>query len=51
MISREKHTEWLAELTIQKSIEKQMEIFILGKVLKKKQILQMEASIFIKESN
>ena len=28
MISREKHTEWLAELTIQKSIEKQMEIVI-----------------------
>ena len=35
MISREKHTEWLAELTIQKSIEKQMEIFILGKSFKK----------------
>ena len=34
-ISREKHTEWLAELTIQKSIEKQMEIFILGKSFKK----------------
>ena len=35
MISREKHTEWLAELTIQKSIEKQMEIVILGKSFKK----------------
>ncbi len=35
MISREKHTEWLAELTIQKSIEKQMEIIILGKSFKK----------------
>jgi len=35
MISREKHTEWLAELTIQKSIEKQLEIFILGKSFKK----------------
>lgn len=35
MVSREKHTEWLAELTIQKSIEKQMEIVILGKSFKK----------------
>tara|TARA_X000001036_G_scaffold341623_1_gene321051 strand:+ start:1298 stop:2542 length:1245 start_codon:yes stop_codon:yes gene_type:complete len=35
MISREKHTEWLAELTIQKSIECELDILILGKSFKK----------------
>lgn len=35
MISREKHTEWLANLTIDKATSNNLDIFILGKSFKK----------------